>query len=264
MANVSAPLEVGNWPPSWEDPNPYKKSFPIGYYGLPVLWGFGVAALGFMNWRSSSAMRQFSHATNVVNRAERLLLAHRELRERIGPLLASGAKDILVAEDTRVRVWFAVSAPNVVGNVGKGRGFIDAFREPTVWAWDPAAPFTFSKESPWKVNVMRIEMEAAALSAREDARRETALRAGYLKDGAAAASAGGAGGGGSGGGGGAAAPPAAGAAGAGGEELAPEGSYSVQVSNEGSISVLLQVFPLVKLPTEGQLVDAESKLAQLK
>ena len=251
-----APVESDTWPPSWVDPNPYKKSFPIGYYGLPVLWAFGVGALAYMSRTSTLAMRQFSHATNVVNRAERLLLAHRELRERVGPVLASGAKDILVAEDTRVRVWFAASAPNVAGTVGKGRGFIDAFREPTVWAWDPSSPLTFSKESPWKVNVMRMEMEVAALSAREDARRETAVRAGYLRDnggGSAAAAVAGASG----------AAPAARAPAA-EEALAPEGSFSVQVSNEGSISVLLQVFPLVKLPTEGQLVDAESKLAQLK
>jgi len=255
MASASADITLDaspHWPPSWAEPNPYKKSFPIGYYGLPVLWAFGVGALAYMSRSSSLAMRQFSHATNVVNRAERLLLSHRELRERVGPVLASGAKDILVAEDTRVRAWFAVSAPNVQGNVGKGRGFVDAFREPTTWAWDASAPLTFSKEHPWKLNVMRIEMEVAAMSAREDERRETALRAGYLKDGAAAAPA-------------AAAPAAAAvapaAAPAGAEELAAEDTFSVQVSDEGSPSVLLQVYPLVKWPTPGQL---EEKVAQLK
>jgi hypothetical protein len=250
------------------DPNPFKKSFPIGYYGLPVLWAFGVGALAYMSRSSTLAMRQFSQATNVVNRAERLLLAHRELRERLGPVLASGAKDILVAEDTRVRVWFAVSAPNVQGDVGKGRGYIDAFREPSAWAWDPSAPFTFRKESPWKVNVMRMELEVAALSAREDERRKTALRAGYLMEGAAAGEAAGGGGGGGaaaaggggGGGGGAAAAPAAASA----EERAPEDSFSVQVSNEGSNSVVLQVYPIVKWPTAAQLEEKVAALSELK
>ena len=41
------------------DPNPFKKSFPIGYYGLPVLWAFGVGALAYMSRSSTLAMRQF-------------------------------------------------------------------------------------------------------------------------------------------------------------------------------------------------------------
>ena len=221
--------------PSWQEPNPYKKPFPIGYYGLPVLWACGLLGIAYMNKTGNASMRSFKHATDVVARAERLMLSHRELRERVGPVLSSGARDILVAEDTRVRVWFATAAPGVAGSAGSGRGFIDAFREPSEWAGAPSAPLSFRKEHPGRVNVMRLELATPARRARAAERRETAVRAGYAR-----------GGGGEEGG----------SAEGGGEGGAPAGSFMVLRNREGPDSVVLQVFPPVAWPTSAQVEAA--------
>jgi len=156
-----------------------EKASPFASPVVPAILGAGVCGVVLMLGLSHRSAVRSERAQGVLAAGQQALLAHAALRSRVGPLVASGSY-LMDCSDARAAGWFKVALAG--GNVASaGRAHVSARRAPG----GLADVVGMGKERPWTVTALRLECNVEAIEARKAARREVAVRAGYVEEGAA-------------------------------------------------------------------------------